>query len=148
MRNMWCFVGTLVALSLVPVQPVFAARDFSNADLRGSYGVEFEGFVTTSAGMVPAVSVGRLVGDGAGNIRNGVRTLVVAGVAIQQTFTCTYSVAPRGTGTTTCEVMTGGVLTGTEHYAFVIVEDRDEAFFIATDPGVTIGGTAKRQRSR
>jgi hypothetical protein len=129
MRNMWCFVGTLVALSLVPVQPVFAARDFSNADLRGSYGVEFEGFVTTSAGMVPAVSVGRLVGDGAGNIRNGVRTLVVA-------------------GTTTCEVMTGGVLTGTEHYAFVIVEDRDEAFFIATDPGVTIGGTAKRQRSR
>ena len=86
--------------------------------------------------------------DGAGTIYNGVRTLVVGGAATHQTFRCTYSVAPNGTGTATCEVMTGGVVTGTEHYDFVIVDNGEEAFFTETDPGVTIRGSAERQRSK
>jgi len=107
-----------------------------------------DGFVATAAGSTTAAAVGRFVADGAGTIYNGVRTLVVGGAATHQTFRCTYSVAPNGTGTATCEVMTGGVVTGTEHYDFVIVDNGEEAFFTETDPGVTIRGSAERQRSK
>src|SRR5205823_1009907 len=123
-------------------------REFSNADVRGPYGFALDGFVATAAGSTPAAAVGRFVADGAGTIYNGVRTLVVGGAATHQTFRCTYSVAPNGTGTATCEVMTGGVVTGTEHYDFVIVDNGEEAFFTETDPGVTIRGSAERQRSK
>jgi len=137
----------LVVWSFGLVQPASAARDFSDADVRGSYGTALDGFVATAAGSAPAAAVGRFVADGAGTIYNGVRTLVVGGTVTRQTFTCTYSVAPNGTGTATCKVLTGGVLTGTEHYDFVIVDNAEEAFFTETDPGVTIHGTAQRQRT-
>jgi len=148
MKKMLCSVVLLIVVSLVGDQPASAAREFSNADVRGAYGSKFEGSVMTPAGSAPAAAIARFVADGEGNIFNGVRTLVVGGTVLHQTLRCSYSVEPKGNGTATCEVRTGGVVTGTEHYDFVLVDDAEEAFFIATDPGTTIQGSAQRQRNR
>ena len=136
----------VAAVSLAAVHPASAARDFSNADIRGPYGVAFDGFISTPAGTGPVAAVGRFVSDGAGTLRNGVRTLSVNGQILHQTLRCTYSVDPEGTGNATCHVRTDGVPSGTENYDFVIVGNGEEAFFTSTDPGVTIRGEAKRQQ--
>ena len=136
----------VAAVAAAAVHPASAARDFSNADVRGSYGSQFDGFISTPAGTAPVAAVGRFVADGEGTIRDGVRTLSVNGQILHQTLTCTYDVAPDGTGTATCHVRTDGVPSGTEHFDFVIVDNGAEAFFTSTDPGFTIRGEAKRQR--
>ena len=85
---------------------------------------------------------------GSGRIEDGLRTLVVGGTALRQTFTCTYSVNDDGTGHADC-VVTGAP---DEHFDFVIVSKGDEAYFTAvpaTVPGAgttTIRGLVKSQR--
>ena len=68
---------------------------FTDADVRGSYAFSFQG---TIIGVGPAAAAGVVIADGRGNITSGVRTLNVNGFAIRQTFTCSYSVNPDGTG--------------------------------------------------
>jgi hypothetical protein len=148
MKTMICPVVLLGAMLFGGVRLAAAAHEFSNADVRGPYGSAFDGTVVTPTGSAAAAAIARFAADGAGNIFNGARTLVVGGTVVHQTFRCTYSVQPRGNGTATCEFQTGGVVTGTEHYDFVLVDDGEEALFVATDPGVTIHGRAERQRKR
>lgn len=50
--------------------------------------------------------MGRFTADGSGKIEDGMRTLVVGGTALRQTFTCTYSVNDDGTGHADC-IVTG-----------------------------------------
>src|SRR5881628_1516602 len=84
-----------------------------------------------------------LVADGDGSITDGVRTLVAGGAAIRQTFTCSYTVNPDGTGSARCTVITEGFPNSVETFDFVIVERKKEAFFTSTTAGSTIRGRTK-----
>lgn len=134
-----CFVG--------PVAEAGASNDrdgFSVRDVQGPTAFAFDGFVTVGTVVAPAAAVGRFTADGNGHLTDGVRTLVVGGSALHQTFTCTYTVDPNGTGSATCIVLTGAVASN-ESFDFVIVEKKKEAYFTSTTPGVTIRGATKRQ---
>lgn len=142
------FVLALVCV-LAPGAQVLAAdgESFSVRDVDGPTAFAFDGFVNvgTPAAPVfaPAAAIGRFVADGRGHLRDGVRTLVIAGATTHQTFECTYTVNPNGTGSAVCDVVGGPA--PQETFDFVIVERKQRAFFTGTTPGVTIRGETKRQ---
>jgi len=137
---------TLCSLTMLAVACLVAsvadAGDFSVKDVDGPTAFAFDGFVTVGGVMAPAAAVGRFVADGRGNLNDGVRTLVVGGTTLHQTFSCTYTVNADGTGSASCVVTPGTP----ETFDFVIVEKKKEAFFTATTPGVTIRGATRRQQ--
>ena len=139
----------ILALMCLIVAAADAAPGFSNKDIDGPTTFEFEGFVTVpvpgGTATVPAASIGRFVADGNGTLADGVRTLVVGGTTLRQTFTCSYNVDADGTGDATCIVLTDGA-PSTETFDFVIIERKKAAFFTGTNPGVTISGRTKRQQ--
>jgi hypothetical protein len=118
-------------------------RNFTEADVRGAYAFSFQGTVIE---LGPFAATGVVVADGKGNIINAVRTLNVNGIAVQQTFTCTYSVNPNGTGSADCSV--ANPLPGApslETFDFAL-EDGGRAFrLISTTPGFTAVGAGKKQ---
>jgi hypothetical protein len=135
------FTGVLLAVACL-VGSVAEAVEFSVRDVDGPMAFAFDGFATVGTSTVPAASIGRFIADGRSNLTDGVRTLVVGGTTVHQTFTCTYTVnADDGTGSASCVVTPGGP----ETFDFVIVEKKKEAFFTATTPGVTIRGVSRRQ---
>lgn len=139
------FLVALIGLVVSGAQVVVAADggSFSVRDVDGPTAFAFDGFVTVGAVFAPAASTGRFVADGRGHITDGVRTLVIGGTATRQTFECTYTVNPDGTGSAVCQV-TGGPVP-VETFDFVIVERKQRAFFTGTTPGVTVRGETKRQ---
>jgi len=153
MNKSVCAFLVFALVCLVSAIPVaLADPQFSERDVKGPYGFAFDGFAgapgAPTGSTVPVASVGRFTADGHGLITDGARTLVVAGSAVQQTFTCSYTVNANGTGHADCAV-TGAP---DEHFDFVIVNKGDEAYFSAVPatgqgPGTTtIRGLAKRQR--
>src|SRR5438128_7043258 len=119
---------TLVAMPATP-----AGRKFSNADLRGSYGWSLEGtaFGTSldAIRQFTADGQGTFSGEGIVNFGTG---------SVPHTFVCSYSVKPNGIGTATCNSPELGV----EHFAFVLIDEGNEALFISTTPVVIIKGNA------
>jgi hypothetical protein len=118
-------------------------RNFTEADVRGAYAFSFQGTVIQ---LGPFAAAGIVVSDGKGNIINAVRTLNINGTAVQQTFTCIYSVNPNGTGSADCTLanpLPGAPIVETFDFA---LEDAGRAFrLISTTPGFTAVGTGKRQ---
>ena len=134
-----------------PTEVVFKGRTFTEVDVRGVYAFSFEGTVIQlgpAVAMVasPIAAAGVVVADGTGSIIDAVRTLSVNGTAAKQTFTCTYSVNPNGTGSATCALanpLPGAPLE--ETFDFVL-EDAGRAFrLIGTTPGITVVGSGTRQ---
>ena len=148
-RSVWSVVLVVAVLGLVA--PVAEADDsnnhdgrFSNRDVQGPYAFAFDGWaVLPGVGMVPAAATGRFAADGRGNITDAVRTLVLAGTPLHQTFTCSYNVNPDGTGSAECIVLPGST---TETFDFVVVKRRSKAFFTGTTGNVTVRGLAERQQ--
>jgi hypothetical protein len=149
------FVFALIGVLVAGAQTARADDDerggggsFSVRDVQGPTAFAFDGFVNvgtaTAPVFAPAASIGRFVADGRGRLTDGVRTLSIGGVPSQQTFECTYTVNPNGTGHADCDVV-GGPLPR-ESFDFVIVERKQRAFFTGTTPGVTIRGETKRQQ--
>src|SRR5687768_9569523 len=114
MKRTACAVALMLAFACL-VAPAAEAGEFSVRDVDGPTAFAFDGFVGPVGGsvaaMAPAAAVGRFVADGDGRLNDGVRTLVVAGAAVHQTFTCSYTVNPDGTGSASCMVRTGAVVT-------------------------------------
>ncbi len=152
MKKSVCAFLVLVACFVCAIPVALADPLFSERDVQGPYGFAFDGFVGTTGTSpgAPVASVGRFTSDGRGNLEDGVRTLVVGGTAVPQTFKCTYSVNGDGTGHADCVITPQ--TPPDEHFDFVVVSKGDEAYFTAvpaTVPGVgttTIRGQAKRQR--
>lgn len=141
MKRLLLSLLVLGLVLLVASLPSATADDvFTNADVRGPYGFSFDGAIV---GVGPVAAVGFFVADGNGNLTDGVRTLSVNASVLHQTFTCTYTVHSNGTGSVVCSIITGG--TGTERFAFVLIDKRREAPFIGTDPGVVVRGVAVKQ---
>src|SRR5438309_8052606 len=113
---------SLLTLGIVGVAsaPGATANDgFTNADVRGPYGFSLR------------------------SLTDGVRTLSAGGVVLHQTFTCTYTVNPNGTGSAVCTILSGG--TGTESFAFVLTDKRRAVPFVATNPGFAVRGVSVKQ---
>ena len=117
-----------------------AERAFTNADVRGPYGFFLEGTVNT---VGPVAAIGFFVADGNGTLADGTRTISVNGAVLRQTFRCTYTVNPNGTGSAECTILTGG--SGKETYDVVLTDKLREIPFVATDPGRIIHGAAVKQ---
>jgi hypothetical protein len=150
MQRTLCTVASILAFVCLLAATATAAPGFSAKDVDGPTAFDFDGFVTVLVGgtptTVPAAAMGRFVADGNGNITDGVRTLVVGGVTLHQTFSCTYTVNPDGTGDARCVVSTAGLPDSVETFDVVIVERKREAFFTSTTAGSTIRGRTKRQQ--
>jgi len=131
----------LLALSLVLAVPAAQAdSEFSDADLRGSYGFSFE--LTILATGTRIVGIRQFTADGEGTF-SGEGTTNAGGGPTPHTFECRYSVRPNGTGTATCRA----IPFGQENFAFVLVDEGKEVHFISTTPGVLLRGVARRQSS-
>jgi len=137
---------SLLTLGIVGVAsaPGATANDgFTNADVRGPYGFSLDGTIVSGTTAVPVAAVGVFEADGNGSLTDGVRTLSAGGVVLHQTFTCTYTVNPNGTGSAVCTILTGG--TGTESFDFVLTDKRRAVPFVATNPGFVVRGVSVKQ---
>ncbi len=102
-----------------------------NATLRGTYMSHGSG---TVVGVGPVAAVGLIIYDGKGNLTNPF-TVSVNGAIDSVPATGTYTVNSDCTGTVT---QTGG------NYHFVVAADGSKVFWIETDPGTVISGSAVR----
>lgn len=120
-----------------------ADKAFSEKSVRGSYGFSFQGEIV---GVGSVAAVGVLEADGKGNINPASRTININGLPIQQTFTCTYSVYPDGTGSAVCPL--DDPLPGAppeETFDFVLVDKAKGFRFAGTTPGIVVLGTGTKQ---
>lgn len=144
MRRFTIFWLAMAMLSGGVAQEALADRSFSERDVRGPYSFSFDGEIV---GVGPVAAIGQLDADGQGNITDAVRTLVVNGRTVMQTFHCTISVNPDGTGSAECP-LDDDPLSGfpaIETFDFVL-EQRARAFrLVGTTPGVTVLGGGRRQ---
>jgi hypothetical protein len=119
-------------------------KTFRDADVEGPYAFSFDG---TVIGVGPVAATGVVVADGKGNITSGVRSLNFNGSVAQQTFTCTYSVNPDGTGSAIC--LLDNPLQGApdvETFDFAL-EKKARAFrLLGTTAGFTVLGSGTKQR--
>jgi hypothetical protein len=143
--------GTLLTMGIVitqaalndPNQVMIKARTFTETDVRGAYAFSFEGTVIQ---LGPIAAAGVVVADGTGNIIDAVRTASVNGTAVQQTFTCTYSVNPNGTGSAECPLANPLPRAPIAETFDFVLEDAGRAFrLIGTTPGITVVGSGTRQ---
>ena len=130
------FVSFALTFLLAAMPAASEDRKFSNADLRGRYGWNVEGtaFGTSldAIRQFTADGQGTFSGEGIVNFGTG---------NVPHTFVCSYSVKPNGIGTATCNWPE----LGAEHFAFVLIDEGNEARFISTTPGVIIKGNAGKQ---
>ena len=149
LRFTYLVFGLITFLAVGVITPNAGAGDgprgrvFTDSDVRGAYAFSFQGTIIE---VGPIAATGVLVADGKGNITKGIRTLNVNGFPAQQTFTCSYSVNPDGTGSAVCPVDTplpGAPLV--ETFDFVL-EERARGFrFVGTTLGITVIGSGMKQ---
>jgi hypothetical protein len=134
---------TIATLSVGIASGAAALRSFSARDIRGSYAFSFHGDIV---GLGPVAAVGAFQADGRGNLTDAVRTISVNGLTARQTFHCSLSVNPDGTGTASCPLddpLPG--FPGTETFDFALQEHANGFRLVGTTPGVVVIGEGKRQ---
>ena len=104
-----------------------------NATLHGTYMSHGTG---TVVGVGPVSAVGTITYDGDGNLTNPF-TLSVNGAVSRITQTGSYTVNRDCTGT---------VVQGGAHYDFVVAPDASTVFWMETDAGTIVTGTAVRMK--
>ncbi len=132
-----------ITLSLATAAVALADKVFTNRDLKGSYAFSFQGEIV---GLGPVAATGVLNADGNGNVTDAVRTISVNGVPVTETFTCTLSVNPNGTGTAICVIdnpAPGFPLV--ETFDIVLGKNGGDFRLVGTTPGVVVLGSGSRQ---
>ena len=127
------------AFAIVPLKAADAECALQNAVMHGTYAMSGSGSIT---GIGPLASVGLVVynGDGTGTVVSG--TNVINGASSSLTnVPATFTVNADCTGSKT--VGTGA---SALHFNFVITPDGSTITWIVTDSGVTMTGTAVRQK--
>ena len=104
-----------------------------NTTLHGTYMSHGTG---TVVGVGPVSAVGTITYDGDGNLTNPF-TLSVNGAVSRITQTGSYTVNHDCTGT---------VVQGGAHYDFVVAPDASTVFWMETDAGTIVTGTAVRMK--
>jgi len=130
--------ASLALMFLLAAMPAASEdRKFSDSDLRGSYGWNVEG--TAFGTSVNAIR--QFTADGQGNF-SGEGIVNFGTGSVPHSFVCSYAIAPSGIGTATCN----SPELGAEHFAFVLIDEGNEARFVSTTAGVIIKGNAAKQR--
>jgi hypothetical protein len=158
------FLAISSVAMLTTAAPVWAARPFSNRDLRGTYAEKFSGSAAGAANPFPASSstpqsgTGIQVADGNGNFTSKI-IFSIGGSTCSGTVAGTYVVNADGTGTSTgtftpnatapsgvpaSNYLCPAQITGVQNAAFTIV-GHGKIEFISTDADSVIVGTAQRQ---
>ncbi len=142
MKNTLIFV-CLLSFLCIPLGSTLADKGFSVQDLRGNYGFSFQGQIV---GFGPVAAVGSMSADGEGNITEAVRTISINGVHVTETFTCTLTVNPDGTGSAVCPLDNPAPgAPAVETFDFVL-EDKARAFrIVGTTPGIVVVGSGREQ---
>jgi hypothetical protein len=130
-----------LALGLAPTAKAHN-KGCSNITLKGTFADSASGFSTSPPAMAgPLGGVITETFDGKGAI-TAAGTLSLNGNIVPVTSKGTYSVNPDCTGTYTVQTSPLGI---TAHYFFVILDNGNEFKWICTDPGVVLGGVARKQ---
>jgi hypothetical protein len=128
------------ALFMTIALPAQAAQ-CSLASVAGSYGYTTSGFVATSTGaFVPVAAAGKITFDRHGNV-SGTQTRVVAGSALDETYSGTYSVNPDCMGSFTVLVEPD---TRTSTVDLVWTDNTNGVSAVFTNPGFILTATARR----
>jgi len=135
----------LVAILLCGIAPPVRAADqnhpenrCSNADLRGPYSFVASG----TFGPAPFATAGRTTYDGRGNAEGIIQVSVDGNVMPRVDWSGTYTVDPV-TCTATKVANIPGL--GAVQFFVTFADGFRELRFIATTPGATISGTARKQ---
>jgi hypothetical protein len=139
---------TLIVFSLLLFagNVVFAdsnRKEFSVVDIKGRYSFFFDGQIV---GVAPVAATGAFRADGKGNITSAVRTISVGGQPQTETFTCTLTVNPNGTGSAICPLDNPAPgFPPVETFDFVL-EDKARAFrMVGTTAGIVVLGGGHKQ---
>jgi hypothetical protein len=117
----------------------------SVASVAGGYGYTTNGFVATPTGaFIPAAAAGRIVFDGQGGVK-GTQTRVVAGSALDETYSGTYTVNADCTGSFTVLVSPD---TRTSTVNLVWSDNTNVAHAVFTNPGFILTAVARRIHPR
>jgi hypothetical protein len=144
MKNNFAATATLAAMAFalfatteLPAQ----AKDCSLASVAGSYGYTTSGFVAAPTGaFVPVAAGGKISFDGHGNV-SGTQTRVVAGSALDETYSGTYKVNLDCTGSFTVLVQPD---TRTSTVNVVWTDNTNVISAVFTNPGFVLTATARR----
>lgn len=142
--NKYLFIPAIALLStFTAANAGSSGKEYSVADIKGNYGFSFDGQIV---GVAPVAATGAFSADGKGNITSAVRTISVGGVPVTETFTCTLTVNPDGTGSAVCPLdQPAPGFPAVETFDFVL-EDNKKAFrMVATTPGVVVLGAGRKQ---
>jgi hypothetical protein len=139
---------TVVLLSLVlffaVATPNVWAGEHKHCSLSavaGDYGYTANGFVATPTGsFVPVAAAGRISFDRHGNV-TGVQTRVLAGSALDETYSGTYTVNTDCTGSFTVLIQPD---TRTSTVNVVWVDNANAADAVFTNPGFVLTANATR----
>ena len=127
----------VLALAALPAR----GAECSMAAVSGSFGYTTTGFVTAPTGtFVPVAAAGRIVFDRKGNV-SGTQTRVVAGSALDETYSGTYTVNPDCTGNFTVVVQPD---TRTSTIDLVWTDNGNGVSAVFTNPGFRLTSTARR----
>jgi len=139
-------LASLLILTLVA--QANAQDGCSNADLRGVYSFVVSG----TFGSSPFAAAGQTTYDGKGGVTGLIQISVGGNVSPVLPWGGTYTVNPEDCTTTKTAVIPGAPygpggspVTLTVHFFITAGYDFTELRFIATDPGTTISGTARKQ---
>ena len=119
-----------------------AGRTYSVKDVSGRYAFSFQGEIVNGG---PIAAAGYLLADGKGNITEAQRTLSTPYGNFIETFYCTLTVEPDGSGSATCPLdapQTGFPLI--ESFDFVIADNAKTFRFVGTTPGMVVVGSGER----
>ena len=128
--NKYLSILTIAFLSaFTAVNAQSSGKEFSVADIKGNYGFSFDGQIV---GVAPVAATGAFSADGKGNITSAVRTISVGGVPLTETFTCTLTVNPNGTGSAVCPLdQPSPGFPAVETYDFVLEDNKKDVVLSA-----------------
>ena len=119
-----------------------SATNCTNANITGTYGYTFSGWIFTSTGQFPFADSGSLAFDGKGGL-TGSDTYSYDGQIQPRTLTGTYTISTDCTGTATLSDNLGN----SAHLNLVVVDNGQSIQFAQSDSGTVISGSAAMQQT-
>ena len=143
MLAVFIFVGVNVySIDLAVADDKSSDRIYKLSDVKGRYAFSFQGEIV---GVGSIAAVGAIKADGKGNITEAVRTVNVLGAVNTETFTCTYTINPDGTGSAECPLDSPAPnFPPVETFDYVVEENGKSFRIVGTTPGVVVIGGGHR----
>ncbi|HTT62345.1 MAG TPA: hypothetical protein VMG35_10910 [Bryobacteraceae bacterium] len=135
-------MGMLILLSPGPAKAQDAGQGCNAASITGNFGFMVTGWNNVGSSDVPVVLVGKLVYDGMGGVSGTVTSVQNGVVSLPSGISGSYKINPDCTG---ASLITPANSNTTAHFNMVVSGQGSMIYFIQTDNGNTVSGTATRQ---